>query len=97
MNAYEIKPIGSRKKYLRASSVIMCLYISSYLLIALDLEIGIWVGIVCSCLAIGNFLVHTVGYIKVREYRGTIAAGVFSSIPLGILGVINLVLLIQIL
>ena len=64
-------------------------------MIALNLEIGTWVGIICSGIAIGNFLVHVIGYIKIRNFKETIASGVFSSIPLGIFGVINFILLLQ--
>jgi positive regulator of sigma E activity len=96
MEAYKIKIINSKRKYLRAASLIMCFYIVSYLFIVLELVLGTWLGIICSIIAIGNFLIHTIGYIKIRNYRGTIASGVFSSLPLGILGIINLITLIQI-
>ncbi|MHA1675509.1 MAG: HXXEE domain-containing protein [Promethearchaeota archaeon] len=95
MGIYKHKIIKSLTKYLRAASVIMCLYLLSYLFIVLDLEIGIWMGLFCSFMAMGNFLIHTISYIKIRKFRGTTAAGVFSGIPLGILGVINFVLLIR--
>ncbi|MHA1718168.1 MAG: HXXEE domain-containing protein [Promethearchaeota archaeon] len=97
MEIYKINIISSLKKYLRGASVIMSIYIISYLLIALDLKFGIWLGLFCSTLAMGNFLIHTIGYIKFREFRGNIASGVFSSIPLGILGGINLYFLLKIL
>jgi len=95
MEIYKLKLIGSLKKYLRAASVIMSIYILSYLFIILNLRIGVWVGMFCSALAMVNFLVHTIGYIKIREFRGTIASGIFSSIPLGILGGINFFFLLK--
>ncbi len=95
MEIYKHKIIESLTKYLRVASGIMCLYILSYLFVVLELEIGTWMGLFCSFMAMGNFLIHTIAYIKIRDIRGTVAAGVFSSIPLGILGGINFVLLIQ--
>ncbi|MHA1520834.1 MAG: HXXEE domain-containing protein [Promethearchaeota archaeon] len=95
MEIHKHKLVGSLKKYLRVASGIMCVYLLSYLFIVLEFRIGTWMGLLCSFVAMCNFLVHTIAYLKIRDFRGTIAAGVFSSIPLGILGGINFILLVR--
>jgi hypothetical protein len=95
MEVYKMEIIGSRSKYLRVASVIIVVYLLSFLFILLEYASGTILGIICSILAIGNFIIHSVGYLKVHQYRGTIASGVFSSIPLGILGIITLIMLID--
>jgi len=57
-----------------------------YLLAALGALIGI-----------GNGLVHMVGYVRTRSFRGTAGAGFFTGIPLALVGAIVLYALIGIL
>ena len=45
--------------------------------------------------AIGNGIVHLVGYIKTKSYYETVGAGVFTGIPLGISGGVVLWQLLQ--
>jgi hypothetical protein len=94
MEAYTISRIGSLKKYLLISSLIMTVYITSFLLLALHLFVGIIFGLFCSTVALVNGIVHTLGLVKKVDKKGTLASGAYSSIPLGILGIINIILLV---
>jgi uncharacterized membrane-anchored protein len=47
-------------------------------------------GYVLACggalLGIGNGIVHLVAYLGTRRVRGTVGAGLFTGIPLGLVG-----------
>ena len=89
--------MGALKKYLFAASGIVTLNFAFYALILLDLRIGYILGIFGAVTAIANGIVHLVGYLKTKPYYETVGAGVFTGIPLGIIGGIVLWQLIQIL
>ena len=92
--AYEV--VGSLNKYLIVASFLV---FASYLplrLILLDIKAGYFLAFFGAILALGNGFVHILGYIKTKSYRGTVGAGVFSGIPLGIIGGIVLINLISI-
>jgi len=85
MEAYKLA--GSLNKYLLVVSVLVTInVVALYLLAALGALIGI-----------GNGLVHLVGYVRTRSFRGTAGAGFFTGIPLALLGGIVLYALIGIL
>jgi hypothetical protein len=48
-------------------------------------------------IAIGNGLVHVGGYLRPRSFRGTIGAGIFTGIPIALVGGIVLYALIGVL
>ncbi|MFV9675537.1 MAG: hypothetical protein ACNYZI_09175, partial [Anaerolineales bacterium] len=58
---------------------------------------GYYLAFFGAILALGNGIIHLIGYIKTKSFRGTVGAGVFSGIPLGIIGGIVLINLISIL
>ncbi|MHA1793714.1 MAG: hypothetical protein ACTSVI_13810 [Promethearchaeota archaeon] len=74
---YKIKESMTLMRYLMAVSIITTIYLFTNLLIVLDLQVGIFLGIACSFLAIGNGLIHLIGYMKVWSFFRTIASGVF--------------------
>ena len=87
------KPLNT---YLGIASLLVLLNFASFGLILADNPIGIYLGLFCSgVLALGNGLVHTIGYLVTRKMKEGIGAGLYSSIPLGIVGVWVLVLLVR--
>ena len=97
MEIYKIKEFLTIKKYLVASSIITSISMLTYIAIILELVIGYVFGIFVSIFAILNFIVHTIGFIMKKKTKGTIAAGFYTGIVLGIFGSVNLFLLIQLL
>ncbi|MHA1105780.1 MAG: HXXEE domain-containing protein [Promethearchaeota archaeon] len=95
MEVYKIKEFLTIKKYLAASSIIMSISMLTFIAILLELVIGYVFGICVSIFGILNFIVHTVGFIMKKKTKGTIAAGFYTGIVLGIFGSINLFLLFQ--
>jgi len=92
--AYEV--VGSLNKYLLAASFLVFANYLPLVLILLDIRAGYYLAFFAAILALGNSIIHLIGYIKTKSYRGTLGAGVFSGIPLGIIGGIVLVNLISI-
>ena len=91
MEAYTLIPNGSLKKYLLVASVIMTVNTLIFLAILLDKSYGLTLGILSGGFALLNGIIHTAGYIKERKFKGTLAAGFFTGIPLGILGLVVLI------
>ncbi|MHA1679648.1 MAG: HXXEE domain-containing protein [Promethearchaeota archaeon] len=94
---YKYKKFVTLSKYLKVSSVIMAVYLISFMFLVMARDIGTIMGICCSILAMANGTIHVIGYFKIRNYIGTIASGVFSSIPSGITGCISLIFLLPLL
>lgn len=92
--AYEV--VGSLNKYLLVASFLVFASYLPLILILLDIKAGYFLAFFSAALALGNGIIHLIGYIKTKSYRGTLGAGVFSGIPLGITGGIVLVNLISI-
>ena len=92
--AYEV--VGSLNKYLLAASFLVFVNYLPLILILLDIRAGYYLAFFAAILALGNGIIHLIGYIKTKSFRGTVGAGVFSGIPLGIIGGIVLVNLISI-
>ena len=94
MKAYEVMPKGSLNKYLFISSGILSVYMTAFLGIALDMMFGYILVLIGSSIAVLNGVVHTIGYLKNRkqkEFKGTLAAGFYSGIPLSLYGIIVLI------
>lgn len=82
------KVVGSLKKYLLVASILVFLSYLPLFLITQGIAAGYFIGFFSSFLALGNGIIHIVGYIKTKSFRGTVGAGVFSGIPLGIVGLL---------
>ena len=93
--AYEV--VGSLNKYLLAASFLVFASYLPLILILLDIRAGYYLAFFGAILALGNGIIHLIGYVKTKSFRGTVGAGVFSGIPLGIIGGIVLINLISIL
>jgi hypothetical protein len=93
LQAYKLA--GSLNKYLRVASLLVFLSYLPLFLILLDLQIGTYLAFFGAILALGNGVIHLVGWIKTRSFRGTLGAGVFTGIPLGMMGGIVLYQLIS--
>ena len=76
--------VGSLNKYLMVASILVFLSYLPLFLITQGTAVGYFIGFFSSFLALGNGIIHIVGYIKTKSFRGTVGAGVFSGIPLGI-------------
>jgi len=88
------KQVGTQK-YLIAASILVSTNFVLFSLILSNLTVGYILGIVGALTAILGGFVHTIGYVKTKSFRGTVGAGVFTGIPLGIAGCIILYQLIQ--
>ena len=88
MEAYKVSKLDNLNKYLIVASVIVIVTISTLVGIVLDTQIGYILGVGVSLLALSNCIVHSVGLIRLKKMRVTIAAGFYTGIPLGILGVL---------
>ena len=92
--AYKIKT--TLGKYLLAASALVTLNFTAFALILADLRIGLWLGLFTSgVLAFGNGIIHLIGYVKTKTYRESLGAGVFSGVPLGIMGLVVFILLLR--
>ena len=80
--------IGSLNKYLFVASLLVFLSYLPLILITQRIKVGYYLGFFSSVLAFGNGIIHMAGFIKTKSFRGTIGAGVFSGIPLGITGLL---------
>jgi len=85
----------TRKKYLRAASLLTTINLVTFVFLLLQQPIGYYLGIFTSAI-IGLFqaIVHSIGFIKDRNTRG-MGAGFYSSIPLAICGLVLLIQIIQ--
>ena len=92
--AYEV--VGSLNKYLIVASFLVFASYLPLILILLDIKAGYFLAFFGAILALGNGIIHLIGYIKTKSFRGTVGAGVFSGIPLGIIGGIVLIQLLSI-
>lgn len=92
--AYEV--VGSLNKYLIAASFLVFASYLPLILILLDIRAGYFLAFFAAILALGNGIIHLIGYIKTKSFRGTVGSGVFSGIPLGIIGGIVLIQLLSI-
>ncbi len=97
MECYKLLEFLTIKKYLAVSSIIMSISMLTFIAIILELVIGYVFGICVSIFGILNFIVHTVGFMMKKKTKGTIAAGFYTGIVLGIFGSVNLFLLFQLL
>jgi len=97
MEVYKIKAFLTIKKYVIVSSIITSISMLTFIALILELFIGYVFGIFVSIFGILNFIVHTIGFIMKKKTKGTIAAGFYTGIVLGIFGSINLFLLFQLL
>lgn len=83
-------------KYLVAASVLVTLNFVAFTLILVEYRAGLFLGLLTSgVLALGNGLVHVFGAIKTKTFRDSLGAGVFTGIPLGIVGLYVLIQIIQ--
>ena len=79
---------GGLKKYLIVASTLVTLNFTAFGLILYDNKWGYILGIFTSLvLAVGNGVIHSIGWIKTRTNRDSLGAGVFTGIPLALLGV----------
>jgi hypothetical protein len=88
---------GSLKRYLKIAGILVVINFVPLFLMLLGISGGRVLGLVGALMAIGNGIVHVVGYLKTRSMRGTVGAGVYTSIPLGVVGLIVLSRLVVIL
>ena len=84
LEAYKVA--GSLKKYLLAASVIVTLNYVPLFMMVFDLRLGYVLACAGALLGIGNGIIHLVAYLRTRRVRGTVGAGVFTGIPLGLVG-----------
>jgi len=81
------KVAHSLEKYLVAASVLVTINFTAFALILNGNKAGFYLGLLTSgVLAVGNGIVHTVGYIKTKSVRDSLGAGFFTGIPLTIVG-----------
>lgn len=92
LEAYKLA--GSLSKYLLVASVLVTINVVALYLLLLDLPAGYLLAALGALIGIGNGLVHVVGYLRTRSIRGTIGAGMFTGIPLALVGGIVLYVLI---
>jgi hypothetical protein len=86
---------GSLKRYLKVAGVLVVVNFVPLLLMLLEVRGASLLGLVGALMAIGNGIVHVVGYLKTRSMRGTLGAGLFTGIPLGLMGLIVLSRLVR--
>jgi hypothetical protein len=86
---------GSLKRYLIvAGSLVTVNYVPLFLML-LNAPVGYVLGLLGALMGIGNGVVHVIGYFKTQSMRtqamrGTVGAGVLTSIPLGVTGLVVL-------
>ena len=95
MEAYKLA--GSLTKYLLVASVLVTVNVVALYLLLRDLPAGYVLAALGALVGVGNGLVHVVGYVKTRSFRGTTGAGMFTGIPLALVGGIVLYALIGVL
>jgi hypothetical protein len=87
--AYEL--VGSPNKYLVVASLLLPVSYSALILMLLGVQVGMFIAILASLVALGNGIIHLTCYVKTRSYTASLGSGVFSGIPLGIMGGLVLV------
>lgn len=87
--AYEL--VGSLNKYLLVASLLLLVSYSALILMLMGIRFGYFIAVFGGLLALGNGIIHLVGYAKTRSYTASLGSGVFSGIPLGIVGCLVLV------
>ena len=92
LEAYKLA--GSLTKYLLVASVLVTINVVALYLLLRELPAGYVVAAVGALIGVGNGLVHVVGYLRTRSFRGTVGAGLFTGIPLALVGGIVLYVLI---
>lgn len=95
MEAYKLA--DSLTKYLLVASVLVTINFLALYLLLQDLPAGYLLASLGALIGIGNGLVHVVGYLRSRSFRGTAGAGFFTGIPLALVGGIVLYALIGVL
>jgi hypothetical protein len=94
MGAYKIA--HSLKKYLFVAAILVTINYTAFYLILIDVRAGYFMGLFTSgVLAIGNGLIHFFGWLKTRQIRDHIGAGMFTGFPLAIVGIIVLIQIAQ--
>jgi hypothetical protein len=92
LEAYKLA--GSLVKYLLVASVLVTInFVALYLLLR-NLPAGYPLAFLGALFGIANGLVHVVGYARTRSFRGTVGAGMFTGIPLALVGAVVLYALI---
>ena len=91
--AYKI--VGPLNKYLLAASILVLITVLPFMLILQGIKIGFFLAFIPSLIATANGAVHLIGLILSKSFQGTIGAGVFSGVFLGICGVLVLIQLIK--
>ena len=91
MEAYKLA--GSLTKYLLVASVLVTLNVVALYLLLRDLPAGYLSAAFGALIGIGNGLVHVIGYLRTRSFRGTAGAGFFTGIPLALVGGVVLIAL----
>jgi hypothetical protein len=98
MNAYLLYekrfPRNPRGVYLRAATVLVTLNFVVLLLLLDEAPFAPYLYFYTVFISLGNSIIHIVGLIRAKSYIGTMGAGVFSGIPLGIAGGVLLYALI---
>jgi hypothetical protein len=84
MEAY--REAGSLKRYLIVAGGLVTVNYVPLFLMLLNAPVGYILGLLGALMGIGNGVVHVIGYLKTRSMRGTVGAGVLTSIPLGVTG-----------
>ena len=92
LEAYKLA--GSLSKYLLVASVLVTINVVALYLLLRNLPGGYLLAALGALIGIGNGLVHMVGYVRTRSFRGTAGAGFFTGIPLAVVGGIVLYALI---
>lgn len=90
LGAYLVEGSHALKKYLITAGVLVVINYLPLFLMLLDFRAGYVLGLAGALLGIGNGVVHVAGYVKTRSMRGTMGAGVMSSIPLAAVGLVVL-------
>ena len=94
LEAYKLA--GSLNKYLLVASVLVTINVVALYLLLRDLPTGYPLAFLGALIGIGNGLVHVVGYLRTRSFRGTVGAGFFTGIPLALVGGVVLYALIDV-
>jgi hypothetical protein len=86
----------TRNRYLLAAGVISTVNLGTLALLVLDLRAGTYLGLFTTAvLGVLQALVHGVGYLRENRNPRGLGAGFYSSIPLGIVGLVVFVQLID--
>ena len=90
MNAYLLLekrcPKNPRGAYLRVATVLVTLNFAVIFLLLYGAPFAPYLCIYTVYISLVNCFVHLYGWYKTKAYMGTLGAGVFSGIPLGIAG-----------